>query len=268
MAAAGIRELIVIAQDTSYYGMDIYGKRMLPKLLQELCKIEGIQWIRLMYVYDNGITDELIQVMRQEEKICNYLDIPIQHVSDSVLKRMRRQSTGQSIRNTVQKLREAIPDIHIRTTILIGFPGETQQDFDELMQFVQDIQIQRLGAFAFSDEEGTPSHQMENKVDEDTKQSRVNTLMECQSHISYQLNREKIGQTFQVIVDEVIPEEVEDETVHRYVGRTRYDSPEIDNAVEFTTSITHVPGDMVYVKVTDGFEYDLYAEEVSNESTK
>lgn len=268
MAAAGIRELIVIAQDTSYYGMDIYGKRMLPKLLQELCKIEGIQWIRLMYVYDNGITDELIQVMRQEEKICNYLDIPIQHVSDSVLKRMRRQSTGQSIRDTVQKLREAIPDIHIRTTILIGFPGETQQDFDELMQFVQDVQIQRLGAFAFSDEEGTPSHQMENKVDEDTKQSRVNTLMECQSHISYQLNREKIGQTFQVIVDEVIPEEVEGEAVHRYVGRTRYDSPEIDNAVEFTTSVTHVPGDMVYVKVTDGFEYDLYAEEVSNESTK
>ena len=157
MAAAGVRELVVIAQDTSYYGKDLYGKAMLPELLHELCKVDGIRWIRLMYVYDDGITDELIETMKQEDKICNYIDIPIQHVADPVLKGMRRKSTGDSIRKTIAKLRKEIPDIHIRTTILVGFPGETEEDFNELLDFVEETRIPRLGAFAFSDEEGTLS---------------------------------------------------------------------------------------------------------------
>lgn len=172
MAAAGVRELVVIAQDTSYYGKDLYGKAMLPELLHELCKVDGIRWIRLMYVYDDGITDELIETIKQEEKICNYIDIPIQHVADPVLKGMRRKSTGDSIRKTIAKLRKEIPDIHIRTTILVGFPGETEEDFNELLDFVEETRIPRLGAFAFSDEEGTLSYRMDGKLDEETKNER------------------------------------------------------------------------------------------------
>lgn len=263
MAAAGVRELVVIAQDTSYYGKDLYGKAMLPELLHELCKVDGIRWIRLMYVYDDGITDELIETMKQEDKICNYIDIPIQHVADSVLKGMRRKSTGDSIRKTIAKLRKEIPDIHIRTTILVGFPGETEEDFNELLDFVEETRIPRLGAFAFSDEEGTLSYRMEGKLDEETKNERVEVLMRLQSGISDSLNEEKIGKTYEVMVDEVV-----DEEACRYLGRTRYDAPEIDDAVEFTGTTSHQPGDIVFVNVTDSSEYDLYGEEVSDEFTK
>lgn len=263
MAAAGVRELVVIAQDTSYYGKDLYGKAMLPELLHELCKVDGIRWIRLMYVYDDGITDELIETMKQEDKICNYIDIPIQHVADSVLKGMRRKSTGDSIRKTIAKLRKEIPDIHIRTTILVGFPGETEEDFNELLDFVEETRIPRLGAFAFSDEEGTLSYRMAGKLDEETKNERVEVLMRLQSGISDSLNEEKIGKTYEVMVDEAV-----DEEACRYLGRTRYDAPEIDDAVEFTGTTSHQPGDIVFVNVTDSSEYDLYGEEVSHEFTK
>lgn len=263
MAAAGVRELVVIAQDTSYYGKDLYGKAMLPELLHELCKVDGIRWIRLMYVYDDGITDELIETMKQEEKICNYIDIPIQHVADPVLKGMRRKSTGDSIRKTIAKLRKEIPDIHIRTTILVGFPGETEEDFNELLEFVEETRIPRLGAFAFSDEEGTLSYRMAGKLDEETKNERVEMLMRLQSGISDSLNEEKIGKTYEVMVDEAV-----DEEACRYLGRTRYDAPEIDDAVEFTGTTSHQPGDIVFVNVTDSSEYDLYGEEVSHEFTK
>lgn len=263
MAAAGVRELVVIAQDTSYYGKDLYGKAMLPELLHELCKVDGIRWIRLMYVYDDGITDELIETMKQEDKICNYIDIPIQHVADPVLKGMRRKSTGDSIRKTIAKLRKEIPDIHIRTTILVGFPGETEEDFNELLDFVEKTRIPRLGAFAFSDEEGTLSYRMEGKLDEETKNERVEVLMRLQSGISDSLNEEKIGKTYEVMVDEAV-----DEEACRYLGRTRYDAPEIDDAVEFTGTTSHQPGDIVFVNVTDSSEYDLYGEEVSHEFTK
>lgn len=263
MAAAGVRELVVIAQDTSYYGKDLYGKAMLPELLHELCKVDGIRWIRLMYVYDDGITDELIETMKQEDKICNYIDIPIQHVADPVLKGMRRKSTGDSIRKTIAKLRKEIPDIHIRTTILVGFPGETEEDFNELLDFVEETRIPRLGAFAFSDEEGTLSYRMEGKLDEETKNERVEVLMRLQSGISDSLNEEKIGKTYEVMVDEAV-----DEEACRYLGRTRYDAPEIDDAVEFTGTTSHQPGDIVFVNVTDSSEYDLYGEEVSHEFTK
>lgn len=263
MAAAGVRELVVIAQDTSYYGKDLYGKAMLPELLHELCKVDGIRWIRLMYVYDDGITDELIETMKQEDKICNYIDIPIQHVADPVLKGMRRKSTGDSIRKTIAKLRKEIPDIHIRTTILVGFPGETEEDFNELLDFVEETRIPRLGAFAFSDEEGTLSYRMTGKLDEETKNERVEVLMRLQSGISDSLNEEKIGKTYEVMVDEAV-----DEEACRYLGRTRYDAPEIDDAVEFTGTTSHQPGDIVFVNVTDSSEYDLYGEEVSHEFTK
>ena len=263
MAAAGVRELVVIAQDTSYYGKDLYGKAMLPELLHELCKVDGIRWIRLMYVYDDGITDELIETMKQEDKICNYIDIPIQHVVDPVLKGMRRKSTGDSIRKTIAKLRKEIPDIHIRTTILVGFPGETEEDFNELLDFVEETRIPRLGAFAFSDEEGTLSYRMAGKLDEETKNERVEMLMRLQSGISDSLNEEKIGKTYEVMVDEAV-----DEEACRYLGRTRYDAPEIDDAVEFTGTTSHQPGDIVFVNVTDSSEYDLYGEEVSHEFTK
>ena len=216
-----------------------------------------------MYVYDDGITDELIETIKQEEKICNYIDIPIQHVADPVLKGMRRKSTGDSIRKTIAKLRKEIPDIHIRTTILVGFPGETEEDFNELLDFVEETRIPRLGAFAFSDEEGTLSYRMEGKLDEETKNERVEVLMRLQSGISDSLNEEKIGKTYEVMVDEAV-----DEEACRYLGRTRYDAPEIDDAVEFTGMTAHQPGDIVLVNVTDSSEYDLYGEEVSHEFTK
>ena len=250
MADAGIRELILIAQDTSQYGRDLYGKLCLPELLKELCLIDGIEWIRLMYVYDNGITDELIKTIAEEPKICKYIDMPIQHVSDRVLNRMRRQSTGDSIRAAITKLRERIPDVHIRTTILVGFPGETREDIDELLDFIDTMHIDRLGAFAFSDEEGTPSFEMDGKLDEETKQSRRDAVMEHQLRVSEALNEQKIGKVYEVIVDEIVDDGV-------YSGRTRYDSPEIDCNVTFESDEFLEPGDIVDVMIINAYEYDL-----------
>lgn len=255
MAKAGIRELILIAQDTSQYGRDLYGKIMLPELLRELCRIDGIDWIRLMYVYDNGITDDLIRTIAEEPKICKYIDMPIQHVADPVLHRMRRQSTGASIKSVITKLRENIPDVHIRTTLLVGFPGETEADIDELLDFIDTMKLDRVGAFAFSDEEGTPSFELDGKLDEETKQARRDLVMEHQLKVSEALNERKIGKVYEVIVDEIIEEGV-------YGGRTRYDSPEIDCEVTFTSTRGLVPGDIVEVCITNAYEYDLEGEEV------
>ena len=255
MADAGIRELILIAQDTSQYGRDLYGKLCLPELLRKLCAIDGIEWIRLMYVYDNGITDELIETIANEPKICKYIDMPIQHVSDNVLHRMRRQSTGASIRAAINMLRERIPEVHIRTTLLVGFPGETEEDMNELLDFIDTMKIDRLGAFAFSDEEGTPSYELDGKLDEETKQARRNSVMEHQLKVSEELNERKIGKVYEVIVDEMIDEDV-------YSGRTRYDSPEIDCNVAFRSTRDLYPGDIVNVRIDNAYEYDLEGEEV------
>ena len=255
MAAAGIKELILIAQDTSQYGRDLYGKPELPKLLRRLCGIDGIEWIRLMYVYDNGITDELIDVIAQEPKICKYIDMPIQHISDHVLHLMRRQSTGDSIRAVITKLRERIPDVHIRTTLLVGFPGETEGDMDLLAGFIDSCDIDRLGAFAFSEEEGTPSFTMDGKVDEEVRISRRDRVMEHQLAVSERLNEMKIGRTYEVMIDEIIGDGL-------YTGRTRYDAPEIDCAVTVSSEKAHVPGDIVSVRITDAFEYDLEGSEI------
>ncbi len=255
MADAGIRELILIAQDTSQYGRDLYGKLCLPELLKKLCAIDGIEWIRLMYVYDNGITDELVETIANEPKICKYIDMPIQHVSDNVLHRMRRQSTGASIRAAINMLRERIPEVHIRTTLLVGFPGETEENMDELLDFIDTMKIDRLGAFAFSDEEGTPSYELDGKLDEETKQARRNAVMEHQLRVSEELNEKKIGKVYEVIVDEMIDEDV-------YSGRTRYDSPEIDCNVAFRSTRDLYPGDIVNVRIDNAYEYDLEGEEV------
>lgn len=254
MAKTGITELILIAQDTSQYGRDLYGEIKLPELLRKLCKIDGIHWIRLMYVYDNGISDELIEVMASESKICKYIDIPIQHISDNVLKRMRRQSDGKSIRDCITRLRERIPEIHIRTTLLVGFPGEEQEDFDELIQFINEYKLDRLGAFAFSDEEGTPSYEMDGKLDEETKVERRDAVMSNQLSVSEELNLKKIGKTYEVLIDEVQD--------GYYLGRTSYDAPDVDCEVSFTSTKHHEAGDYVNVIINKAFEYDLEGEEV------
>ena len=255
MAAAGIKELILIAQDTSQYGRDLYGELKLPELLGRLCRIDGIKWIRLMYVYDNGITDDLIDVIAKEPKICKYIDMPIQHISDNVLHLMRRQSTGDSIKAVITKLRERIPDVHIRTTLLVGSPGETEEDMDLLIDFIDTYDIDRLGAFAFSDEEGTASFTMDGRVDEEVRASRRDRVMEHQLAVSEKLNEKTIGKTYEVIIDEIIGNGL-------YSGRTRYDAPEIDCAVTVSSDNAHMPGDILKVQITDAFEYDLEGSEV------
>ena len=255
LADKGCKELILIAQDVTLYGTDIYGRQVLPGLLKKLCGIEGIEWIRLMYCYEDKITDELIEVMKNEKKICHYIDIPIQHSSNNILKAMNRRSTENSIRETVKKLKEAIPDIHIRTTIITGFPGETEEDFENLLSFVEEMRFARLGVFAYSQEENTPAGEMENQVPEEIREHRKDAVMRRQLDISLESNREKIGQIMKVLVEE------KDED-GSYIGRTQYDAPEIDDSVLFTSERELKPGDLVNVIIQDAFDYDLTGMEV------
>ena len=250
LADKGCRELILIAQDLTGYGYDFDGKLHLPELLKELCTVEKLHWIRLMYCYEDKITDELIKVMAEEEKICHYIDIPIQHASDRVLKAMNRRSTGKSIRNTIERLRRAIPDIHIRTTLITGFPGEKKEDFDILYDFADEIRFERLGVFAYSREEGTPAGDMKQQVRSDVKERRKNQIMSRQVEISLEKNQEKIGKVLEVLVEEKDEEGA-------YIGRTQYDAPEIDNSVIFKSQREHKPGEFVKVLVQDAFDYDL-----------
>lgn len=250
LAAEGCRELILIAQDVTAYGEDLPGEHTLPKLLTKLCQIQDIRWIRLMYCYEERITDELISVMAQEEKICHYIDIPIQHCSDRILESMNRRSTKQSIQHTLAALRQAMPDIAIRTTLITGFPGETQEDFDELLQFVEHSRFERLGVFSYSREEGTMAAKMPGQVRSQTKERRKEELMRTQMELSLALNQQRIGQTLEVLVEE----QSEDGS---YMGRSRYDAPEIDNSVLFTSETPLHPGMFVPVTVTDAFDYDL-----------
>lgn len=250
LASKGCREIILIAQDVTEYGTDIYGRLMLPELLRKLCRVDGIRWIRLMYCYEDKITDELIEVMASEEKICDYIDIPLQHVSDGVLSAMNRHSTTESIKDTLGRLRTAMPDIHIRTTLITGFPGETEEEFEELLEFVEETRFERLGVFAYSREEGTVAGDMENQIDEDIKTMRADAIMRRQLDISREINESKVGDTMTVMVDGTDEDGA-------YLGRTVYDAPEIDNTVIFTSDEELVPGDMVQVKITDAFDYDL-----------
>ena len=255
LAAAGCKELILIAQDVTNYGVDLYGEYMLPELLKKLCRIDGIEWIRLMYCYEDRITDELIEVMAEEPKICKYIDIPIQHSSDDVLKAMLRRSTEDSIRNTIARLKARIPDIHIRTTLIVGFPGETDEDYEKLLEFVEEMRFARLGVFAYSLEENTVAGEMQDQIDEEIKEERLIGIMRAQLEISLESNKEKIGKTFKVLVEE------RDED-GSYIGRTEFDAPEIDNSVLFTSHRQLNAGDFVDVLIEDAFDYDLVGTEV------
>ncbi|MBP6491953.1 MAG: 30S ribosomal protein S12 methylthiotransferase RimO [Clostridia bacterium] len=262
LAENGCKEIVLIAQDVTAYGRDLYDELKLPALLKELCKIDGILWIRLMYCYEDRITDELIEVMASEEKICHYIDIPIQHVSDKILKAMNRRSTKASIENTIARLRTAMPDIHIRTTLITGFPGEDNDDFEQLVDFVEKQKFERLGVFAYSKEEGTPAAKMKDQVREDTKERRKDILMTKQLEIALESNQKKIGMLLEVLVEEMD----EDES---YIGRSRYDAPEIDNSVLFSSDYICMPGDIVHVRITDAFDYDLVGKmEGQHEFTK
>ncbi|MBR0130934.1 MAG: 30S ribosomal protein S12 methylthiotransferase RimO [Firmicutes bacterium] len=250
LVASGARELVVIAQDVSYYGKDLKKPEMLPQLLRELCKIEDLKWLRLMYCYEEEITDGLIQVIKEEPKICKYIDIPLQHASDKILKAMNRRSTADSIRSTIKKLRKEIPGIIIRTTFITGFPGETKKEFRELYDFVAETGFDRMGVFAYSREEGTPAYKMPHQVKQDAKERRRDRLMALQNSISLQHNQKFVGQTLEVLVEE----KTEDGS---YLGRTAMDAPEIDNGVIFSSHRELTPGQFVQVVINDAFDYDL-----------
>lgn len=263
LAKAGVRELILIAQDLTEYGRDLYGKLCLPDLLRKLCRIggddlsKGFRWIRLMYCYEDKITDELIEVMASEPRICSYIDIPLQHISDNVLRGMRRRSTSASIRSTIGRLREAIPDIHIRTTFITGFPGETEEDFEELADFAMETGFERLGVFAYSQEEGTPAGDMANQIEDEVKAARADSIMRHQVDLSRKLNEEKIGCVMDVLVEGI---DEEDDQFITYIGRTEYDAPEIDGSVIFRALSADErlePGTFVSVLIEDAFDYDL-----------
>ncbi|WP_437399659.1 30S ribosomal protein S12 methylthiotransferase RimO [Flagellimonas lutimaris] len=253
LAANGVKELILIAQDLTYYGLDLYKKRNLAELLQALAKVEGIEWIRLHYAFPTGFPMDVLEVMRNEPKICNYIDIPLQHISDSILKSMRRGTTQAKTTKLLQDFREAVPEMAIRTTLIVGYPGETEADFETLKQWVKEMRIERLGCFTYSHEENTHAYNLEDDVPEEVKQERANSIMEVQSQISWELNQEKIGGTFRCIIDR--------KEGNHFVGRTEFDSPDVDNEVLIDATKYYVKiGDFVNIKITDASDYDLFGE--------
>lgn len=255
MAKNGTKELILIAQDTSRYGEDVYGRLVLPELLDRLCQIEGLQWIRLLYCYPDYITDELLDTMARQEKIVKYIDLPLQHVSGRMLKSMYRGGDRQSITALLKKMREKVPGITLRTTLITGFPGETEEDFTELSEFVKEIRFDRLGCFTYSQEEGTAAAKMPNQIDEDVKRHRMELLMEQQMRIMEELCQEKIGQTITVLTEGY------DRYAECYFGRSQQDAPEIDGKVFFSAPVNKPYfGQFVRVKITDSVECDLVGE--------
>ena len=250
LAAKGVKEVVVIAQDTTKYGCDLYGKEMLPQLLEELANIEGIKWIRIMYSYPESITEELVKVMKKYDNICNYFDMPIQHASNKILKLMNRHTTKEDILSKVEMIRNYIPDATLRTTIIVGFPGETEEDFNEMIEFVKIAKFDRLGAFAYSREEDTPADKLPNHVEEETKLSRRDTLMLVQQEISQELNSNKVGNEYEVLIEEKIEDKV-------YIGRTQGDAEEIDSIVYVKSNNQLEVGDFVNVKINNALEYDL-----------
>ena len=253
LAAKGVKELILIAQDITYYGLDLYKKRALADLLRALVKVEGIEWIRIHYAFPTGFPMDVIEVMKNEPKICNYLDIPLQHISDPILESMKRGTTQAKTTKLLHKLREAMPQMAIRTTLIVGYPGETQADFDALKDFVKEMRFERLGCFTYSHEENTTAYQLEDNVPEEVKLARANEIMEIQSQISWELNQEKVGKTFRCLIDR--------KEGNHFVGRTEYDSPDVDNEVLIDAKKHYVKiGDFVEVKIIDATDYDLYGE--------
>lgn len=252
LAANDVKELIIVAQDTAPYGIDLYGKNMFHELLKNLAKIEGIEWIRVLYAYPEDITDETIEVMASEKKIVKYLDMPIQHGCDTVLKRMGRRSTGKQIEELVKKLRTAIPDITIRTTVITGFPQETEEEFNELKEFVSRVKFDRLGAFAYSQEEGTPAAEMDGQIDEEIKESRKDEIMEIQKGISAEICEGFVGKELEVIIEGKLPED------RVYCARSYRDAPDIDGLVFVSSEEELLTGEFVKVTITAASDYDLY----------
>lgn len=248
----GIKEIILIGQDVTAYGMDIYGDFLLHELVDRLCNIEELIWLRLMYCYEDRITDKFIETIAKQEKVCKYIDIPIQHSSPSILKAMRRRGGRDSMEHTIKSLREAVKDIVIRTTLIVGFPGETEEDFQNLLDFVEKTEFDRLGVFTYSAEEGTYAASMDNQIDEKTKKNRQETIMRRQMEISLKKNKKLIGKEIEAVVEEKDGQD--------YLGRSRQDAPEIDNGMVFKSSVLLKPGDIVKVKITDAFDYDLTGE--------
>ena len=263
LAEQGVKELILVAQETTLYGKDLYGEKSLPKLLRELCKISGIRWIRILYCYPEEITDELIQVMKEEPKICHYLDLPIQHANDTILKRMGRRTSKQELIDIVQKLRKEIPDICLRTTLITGFPGETQEQHEEVMEFIDTLEFDRLGAFTYSPEEDTPAATFEDQIDEEVKEDRQADIMELQQEIAFDKAEDMIGREVLVMIEGKVADE------NAYVGRTYRDAPNVDGLVFVNTDRELMTGDFVPVHITGSYEYDLIGEiKDENEFTK
>lgn len=261
LVAKGIKEINLVAQETTLYGTDLYGKKSLPTLLRELCKIEGLYWIRILYCYPEEITQELIDVMKEEDKICNYLDLPIQHASDTILKRMGRRTNKAELKEKIAMLREQIPDIVLRTTLIAGFPGETDEQHEEVLEFIDEMEFDRLGAFAYSPEEDTPAATMPEQIDEDVKEDRRDAIMELQQEIAIDKGYSRIGNTYLVMIEGKVANE------NAYVGRTYMDAPNVDGYVFVNTDEELMSGDFVYVKVTGAQEYDLIGE-IDYEFTK
>lgn len=254
LAEGGVKELILVAQETTLYGVDLYGKKSLPGLLEKLCRVEGIRWIRVLYCYPEELTEELVEVIAREPKICHYLDIPIQHASDSVLRRMGRRTDEESLRRIIRGLREKIPDICLRTTLISGFPGETQEDFEQLYRFVNEMEFDRLGVFCYSQEEDTPAAEMEGQLAEEVKEFRRDELMELQQEIAFEKAESLVGQVLTVMVEG----KVADEDI--YVTRTYRDAPNVDGYLFLNTAAELMSGDFVRVLVTGSNEYDLIGE--------
>jgi len=255
LAAKGVKELILIAQDLTYYGLDLYKKRNLAELLKELVKVEGIEWIRLHYAFPTGFPMDVLKVMNEEPKVCNYLDIPLQHISDSILKSMRRGTTKKKTTKLIQEFRKAVPNMTIRTTLIAGYPGETEEDYQLLKNWVQEMRFERLGCFTYSHEENTYAYNLIDDVPEEVKQERANEIMEIQSQISWELNQQKIGNIFKVVIDR--------KEGNYFVGRTEFDSPDVDNEVLIDATKTYLKtGEFTTVKIIDAADFDLYAEVV------
>ena len=256
LAAKGVKELILIAQDLTYYGLDIYKKRNLAELLEALVKVDGVEWIRLHYAFPTGFPMDVLEVMNREPKICNYIDIPLQHISDAILKSMRRGTTKEKTTKLLKEFRVAVPDMTIRTTLIVGYPGETEEDFQTLKQWVTEMRFERLGCFTYSHEENTHAYNLEDDVPEDVKIERANQIMEVQSQISWELNQEKIGKIFKVVIDR--------KEGNYFIGRTEYDSPDVDNEVLIDATKNYLKtGEFTTVKIIEAEDFDLYGEVVS-----
>ena len=257
LAAKGVKELILIAQDITYYGLDLYKKRALADLLRALVKVEGIEWIRIHYAFPTGFPIDVLEVMKTEPKICNYLDIPLQHISDKILTSMKRGTTQEKTTKLLNKFREAVPEMAIRTTLIVGYPGETEEDFQALKEFVKAMRFDRLGCFTYSHEENTTAYELTDDVPEEVKLQRANEIMELQSQISWELNQAKVGKVFRCLIDR--------KEGNYFVGRTEYDSPDVDNEVLIDAKKHYVKlGDFTDVKIIEAADYDLYGEPITN----